>query len=49
MSQLAKKCDSFLFGADYNPDQWRNTPEVWGEDIRLMKLTQFSRNTKCKR
>jgi beta-galactosidase len=26
-----------LHGADYNPDQWRYTPEVWQEDMRLMK------------
>jgi beta-galactosidase len=26
-----------LHGADYNPDQWRRTPEVWEEDMRLMK------------
>ncbi|WP_432052784.1 beta-galactosidase [Streptomyces xiamenensis] len=24
-----------LFGGDYNPEQW--TPEIWREDIRLMK------------
>ncbi len=27
----------FLHGADYNPDQWRATPEIWDEDIRLSK------------
>lgn len=27
-----------LHGADYNPDQWIKTPEIWDEDIRLMKL-----------
>ncbi len=26
----------FLHGGDYNPDQW--TPEIWREDMRLMKL-----------
>ena len=26
----------FLHGGDYNPDQW--PPEVWTEDMRLMKL-----------
>ncbi len=25
-------------GGDYNPDQWRDDPEVLSEDIRLMKL-----------
>lgn len=28
----------FLHGGDYNPDQWVETPEIWDEDMRLMKL-----------
>lgn len=28
----------FMHGGDYNPDQWMDTPEVWDEDMRLMKL-----------
>lgn len=28
----------FLHGGDYNPDQW--PPEVWEEDMRLMKLAR---------
>jgi len=35
---INKKCSHMLHGADYNPDQWRNTPEIWDEDMRLMKL-----------
>jgi len=27
-----------LHGGDYNPDQWIATPEIWDEDMRLMKL-----------
>lgn len=27
-----------IHGGDYNPDQWINTPEIWDEDMRLMKL-----------
>lgn len=27
----------FLHGGDYNPDQWAATPEVWAEDMRLMR------------
>jgi len=27
-----------LHGGDYNPEQWIRTPEVWDEDVRLMKL-----------
>lgn len=33
------KCPHFLHGGDYNPDQWIRTPEVWDEDMRLMKLS----------
>jgi len=32
------KIPHMLHGGDYNPDQWINTPEVWDEDMRLMKL-----------
>ena len=27
-----------LHGGDYNPEQWINTPEIWDQDVRLMKL-----------
>lgn len=27
-----------LHGGDYNPEQWRATPEIWEEDMRLAKL-----------
>ena len=26
-----------IHGGDYNPDQWIKTPEIWDEDMRLMK------------
>jgi len=26
-----------VHGADYNPEQWADTPEVWDEDMRLMQ------------
>lgn len=29
----------FLHGGDYNPEQWIDTPEIWDEDMRLMKLS----------
>jgi beta-galactosidase len=32
------KCPHFLHGGDYNPDQWRAMPDIWDEDMRLMKL-----------
>ena len=28
-----------LHGGDYNPDQWKATPEIWDEDMRLAKLS----------
>jgi beta-galactosidase len=34
---ISEKCAHFLHGGDYNPDQWRATPEIWDEDMRLMK------------
>ena len=27
----------FLYGADYNPEQWKNSPEILDKDIELMK------------
>jgi len=32
------RCPHMLHGGDYNPDQWRDTPAIWSEDMRLMKL-----------
>jgi len=37
------KCPAFLHGGDYNPDQW--PPEVWDEDMRLMKLAHCNAMT----
>ncbi|GAH54031.1 unnamed protein product, partial [marine sediment metagenome] len=34
------KLPRFLHGADYNPEQW--SPEVWQEDMRLMKLANVN-------
>ena len=30
--------DKFIFGGDYNPEQWKAHPDILEEDIRLMKL-----------
>jgi len=35
-SAINPRFPHFLHGGDYNPDQW--TPEIWREDMRLMKL-----------
>ncbi len=34
-----------LHGGDYNPEQWRETPEIWDEDMRLMKLANCNEMT----
>ncbi|MCR5781451.1 MAG: beta-galactosidase, partial [Clostridia bacterium] len=34
-----------IHGGDYNPDQWIKTPEVWDEDVRLMKLAHVNSAT----
>ena len=31
-----------IHGADYNPEQWQRTPEVWDEDMRLFKLAKMN-------
>lgn len=35
---INKKCPHLLHGGDYNPDQWIRTPEIWDEDMRLIRL-----------
>ena len=37
--------DHVVHGGDYNPDQWINTPEIWDEDMRLMKLAHVNSAT----
>lgn len=39
------KFPHFAHGGDYNPDQWFETPEVWDEDVRLMKLSHCNTAT----
>lgn len=34
-----------LHGGDYNPEQWIDTPEIWDEDMRLMKLANCNEMT----
>ncbi|MFA6134818.1 MAG: beta-galactosidase [Phycisphaerae bacterium] len=29
----------FIHGADYNPEQWADMPEVWDRDVEMMKQT----------
>ena len=37
--------DHIIHGGDYNPDQWISTPEIWDEDMRLMKLAHVNSAT----
>lgn len=37
--------DHIVFGGDYNPDQWLATPEIWDEDMRLMKKAHINSAT----
>ncbi|MBQ5823424.1 MAG: beta-galactosidase [Clostridia bacterium] len=37
--------DHIVHGGDYNPDQWIDTPEIWDEDMRLMKLAHVNSAT----
>ncbi|WP_233963181.1 beta-galactosidase [Pectobacterium versatile] len=37
---LSSKVPVLLHGADYNPDQWLDDPEVLEKDIEMMKQTQ---------
>lgn len=40
---ISSKAPVFLHGGDYNPDQW--PPEVWEQDLRLMKLARCNTMT----
>jgi beta-galactosidase len=39
------KFQHFIHGGDYNPEQWQETPEIWDEDMRLMKLAHCNTMT----
>lgn len=34
---IHSKCSRLLHGGDYSPEQWKDTPEIWDEDMRLMQ------------
>lgn len=34
-----------LHGADYNPEQWKDAPEILQEDMRLMRLAEMNEMT----
>ena len=37
MKKQITKASKLLHGADYNPDQWLDYPEILKEDIEMMK------------
>ncbi|WP_440894750.1 beta-galactosidase [Amphibacillus sp. Q70] len=39
---LNEKLSKLLHGADYNPEQWLDYPEIFEEDLRLMKLANVN-------
>lgn len=39
---LSNKLSKMLHGADYNPEQWLDYPEIFEEDLRLMKLANVN-------
>ena len=42
---IFKNFPHMLHGGDYNPDQWKDYPEVLAEDMRLMKLANCNEMT----
>lgn len=36
---ISPKFAKMLHGGDYNPDQWKDTPSIWEDDMRLMNLS----------
>ncbi len=45
MKKYVTSARNILHGGDYNPEQWRDTPEVWEEDMRLMRLAGINEAT----
>lgn len=39
-NRIIPKINTFLHGADYNPEQWLDRPDILAEDLKLMKQTQ---------
>jgi len=42
---IIDKYRHMLHGADYNPDQWQDYPEILSEDMRLMKIANCNEMT----
>mgnify|MGYP000503131355 CR=1 FL=1 len=37
MSQNYLNIDRFIYGGDYNPEQWLDRPDIFKQDLLLMK------------
>jgi Beta-galactosidase len=37
-----KTTDKFLYGGDYNPEQWLDRPEILKQDLELMKQAKIN-------
>lgn len=42
---ISEKFKHIVFGGDYNPEQWLDTPEILDEDVRLFKLANCNEMT----
>ncbi|MBO7519527.1 MAG: beta-galactosidase [Clostridia bacterium] len=42
---LIKKFPHIIHGADYNPDQWQDYPQILKDDMRLMRLADMNEMT----
>ena len=42
---ISEKYKHLLHGADYNPDQWLEYPDILSEDMRLFKLSNSNELT----
>ncbi|MDD3243141.1 MAG: beta-galactosidase [Eubacteriales bacterium] len=39
---IIKGLPHMIHGGDYNPEQWRDTPQIWTEDFRLADLAHLN-------
>ena len=42
MSQNYLNIDRFIYGGDYNPEQWLDRPDIFKQDLLLMKKAHIN-------
>lgn len=42
MSQNDLNIDKFIYGGDYNPEQWLDRPDILKQDLLLMKKAHIN-------